>query len=90
MEEMRYYHIIFQIMKGVLMVAEKPSLAQSISNILSNKKCDYRKGFNGACAVNEWQGKFPPTGEVVKYKMTSVCGHVMSIDFPGKFNNWDK
>ena len=22
--------------------------------------------------------------------MTSVCGHVMSIDFPGKFNNWDK
>ena len=40
--------------------------------------------------MNEWQGKFPPTGEVVKYKMTSVCGHVMSIDFPGKFNNWDK
>ena len=80
----------FQIMKSVLMVAEKPSLAQSISNILSNKKCDYRKGFNGACSVNEWQGKFPPTGEVVKYKMTSVCGHVMSIDFPGKFNNWDK
>lgn len=22
--------------------------------------------------------------------MTSVCGHVMSIDFPGKWNNWDK
>ena len=29
-------------------------------------------------------------GESVRYKMTSVCGHVMSIDFPGKFNNWDK
>ena len=65
------------------MVAEKPTLAQSISNILSSKKCDYRKGFIGACAVNEWQGKFPHTGEVVK-------GHVMSIDFPCKFNNWDK
>ena len=41
----KYMFGIFQIMKGVLMVAEKPSLAQSISNILSSKKCDYRKGF---------------------------------------------
>ena len=22
--------------------------------------------------------------------MTSVCGHVMSLDFPAKFNSWDK
>ena len=22
--------------------------------------------------------------------MTSVCGHVMSLDFPAKFNNWDR
>ena len=83
--------IIFRfIMKSVIMVAEKPSLAQSIAMILSHKKCDQRKGFNGACSVHEWTGKFPATGETVKYKMTSVCGHVMSIDFPGKFNNWDK
>ena len=77
-------------MKTVLMVAEKPSLASSIAMILSLKKCDHRKGFNGACSVQEWQGRFPATGETVKYKMTSVCGHVMSTDFPGKYNNWDK
>ena len=78
------------VMKTVLMVAEKPSLASSIAMILSLKKCDHRKGFNGACSVQEWQGRFPVTGETVKYKMTSVCGHVMSTDFPGKYNNWDK
>ena len=44
-------------MKSVIMVAEKPSLAQSISQILSHKNSDYRKGFNGACAVHEWQGR---------------------------------
>ena len=72
----------------VLMVAEKPSLAASIANILSDRKSQSRKGFNGACSVNEWSGNF--MGFNVKYKMTSVCGHVMSLDFPSKFNNWDK
>ena len=72
----------------VLMVAEKPSLAASIANILSDRKSQSRKGFNGACSVNEWSGNF--MGFNVKYKMTSVCGHVMSLDFPAKFNNWDR
>ena len=66
-------------MKTVIMVAEKPSLAQSIATILSNKKSDHRKGFNGACSVHEWQGKFPPTSETVRFRMTSVCGHVMFL-----------
>jgi len=72
----------------VLMVAEKPSLATSIANILSDRKSQSRKGFNGACNVNEWSGKF--MGLNVNYKMTSVCGHVMSLDFPSKYNNWDR
>ncbi|XP_041957877.1 DNA topoisomerase 3-beta-1 isoform X2 [Alosa sapidissima] len=29
-------------------------------------------------------------GQSVRFKMTSVCGHVMSLDFIGKYNNWDK
>lgn len=44
-------------------------------------------GFNGACSVHEWSGVF--RGENVNFKMTSVCGHVMSLDFIGKYNNWD-
>ncbi|XP_045539457.1 DNA topoisomerase 3-beta-1 [Papilio machaon] len=75
-------------MKVVLMVAEKPSLAQNLANILSNGKCNTTKGSNGACSVHEWNGTFK--NEPVRFRMTSVCGHVMSLDFTGKYNNWDK
>lgn len=71
----------------VLMVAEKPSLAQSIAKILSNNQLTSHKGFNNACSVHEWQGKFMNMS--CKFKMTSVCGHVMSLDFNSKYNNWD-
>ena len=70
-------------MKIVLMVAEKPSLAQSLAAILSNGSHHSRKGFNGACSVHEWTGPFNNFGQC-KFKMTSVCGHVMSIDFLGE------
>lgn len=72
----------------VFMVAEKPSLAQSISKILSNNQLTTRKGFNNACSVHEWNGKFMNAS--CHFKMTSVCGHVMSLDFTSKYNNWDK
>ncbi|XP_067654997.1 DNA topoisomerase 3-beta-1-like [Haliotis asinina] len=75
-------------MRTVLMVAEKPSLAQSLAKILSNGAMNSRKGMNGACSVHEYRGKF--NGDTVFCKMTSVCGHVMSCDFMGKYNNWDK
>ncbi|XP_041366537.1 DNA topoisomerase 3-beta-1-like [Gigantopelta aegis] len=75
-------------MRTVLMVAEKPSLAQAVAKILSNGNMNSRKGMNGACSVHEYAGKF--NGENVKFKMTSVCGHVMGVDFIGKYNNWDK
>ena len=74
-------------MKTVLMVAEKPSLAQSIAKLLSSGHMSSRKGFNGACSVHEYNGTF--NKEPVKFKMTSVCGHVMSLDFHHKYNNWD-
>lgn len=45
-------------------------------------------GGNKTCPVHEWVGKFH--GETVLFKMTSVCGHVMSLDFTGKYNSWDR
>eukprot|EP00111_Clytia_hemisphaerica_P004440 TCONS_00012693-protein len=74
-------------MKTVLMVAEKPSLAQSIAKILSNGSSSQRKGVSPSCAIHEFQGSFK--GENVFFKMTSVCGHVMALNFSGAFNNWD-
>ncbi|KAG7256822.1 hypothetical protein CRUP_037290 [Coryphaenoides rupestris] len=75
-------------MRTVLMVAEKPSLAQSIAKILSKGSCSSRKGLNGACSVHDYTGSF--LGQPVRYKMTSVCGHVLSLDFTGHYNSWDK
>ncbi|XP_027703283.1 DNA topoisomerase 3-beta-1 [Vombatus ursinus] len=75
-------------MKTVLMVAEKPSLAQSIAKILSRGNMSSRKGLNGACSVHEYTGSF--SGQPVRFKMTSVCGHVMTLDFTGKYNHWDR
>lgn len=45
-------------------------------------------GFNGACSVHEWIGVF--INAPSKFKMTSVCGHVLGVDFISKYNNWDR
>ena len=76
------------------MVAEKPSLAKSLGEILSHKRCNRRKSTCPACDVYEFTGLFPHAGggrgKEAHFKMTSVCGHVMSLDFPAQYNKWDQ
>ncbi len=43
-----------------------------------------------ACDVYEWTGHFPALRGAARFKMTSVCGHVMGLDFPAKYNRWDQ
>ncbi|VDK31961.1 unnamed protein product [Taenia asiatica] len=69
------------------MVAEKPSLAEALAKIMSHGNHTSRRGSNGACSIHEWNGTF--RGSPVRFKMTSVCGHVMVLDFVGRFNSWD-
>lgn len=45
-------------------------------------------GWNGSCSVTEFNDQF--MGKQAHFKVTSTCGHVMGIDFPAKYNNWDK
>lgn len=70
----------------VLMVAEKPSLAQSLSGFLSHGSARSRKGFGSP--VWEYSGQF--LGRQAFFKFTSVTGHVMTCDFPASYNNWDR
>ncbi|CAG2163578.1 unnamed protein product [Oppiella nova] len=75
-------------MTVVLMIAEKPSLAQSLATILSNGRQKSRKAVNNACSVHEYRSSFRGHKEVL-FKFTSVCGHVFSTNFVSKYNNWD-
>eukprot|EP00917_Polyrhabdina_sp_WS-2016_P019818 GHVP01042382.1.p1 GENE.GHVP01042382.1~~GHVP01042382.1.p1 ORF type:complete len:833 (+),score=121.93 GHVP01042382.1:640-3138(+) len=71
-------------MKNVLMVAEKPSIADSVAHTLSGGKKTSRKGV--AFNVHEWTGRFQ--NGPANFRMTSVAGHVYSVDFVGKYNDW--
>ncbi|KAK4800236.1 hypothetical protein SAY86_025601 [Trapa natans] len=66
----------------VLMVAEKPSIAVSIASVLSRGQMSTRKG---ATDVHEFNAMF--LGFRAQYKVTSVIGHVFSVDFPAAYQD---
>lgn len=68
------------------MVAEKPSIARSITDALVGGNHRQRRGKSPICPVFEFDYRF--FGEMAHFKVTSVCGHIYSTDFPGKFNSW--
>ena len=71
-------------MARVLMVAEKPSIAKSISEALG-RNFNQRKGVSKICSEYEYEGTF--FGDPLTYVVTSVCGHIYSTDFPKQYNN---
>lgn len=73
-------------MSRVLMVAEKPSIAKSISEALG-RNLTQKRGISKVCPIYEFSGTF--FNEPATFIVTSVCGHLYSTDFPRQYNNWD-
>jgi len=65
----------------VIMVAEKPSVAQKIAEHLSNGRFRKRRGKSRAMQIYEFISWFAPAGERCQIVVTSVVGHVYNLDF---------
>ncbi|KAJ2957588.1 hypothetical protein NQZ79_g6685 [Umbelopsis isabellina] len=70
---------------SVLMVAEKPSLAEAISKLLAPG--GHYDTIRAVTPVHSWKGTFK--GQPALFKFTSVTGHVYNIDFVQEYNSWD-
>ena len=71
----------------VLCVAEKPSLAVAIANYLSDGAHETRRGL--ATDVHEFANRPFDRHRSVSWVVTSTTGHVASVDFPERYQNWD-
>lgn len=67
------------------MVAEKPSIAKAIAEALCRSPA-YTSGRTSP--VYSFQGDFQ--GRRADFIVTAVCGHIYSLDFPAKYNSWEK
>jgi len=70
----------------VVMVAEKPSIALSITQALSHGKYSQDKGLARSLPVYKFSGLFK--GYQATFKVTSVAGHVFNRDFPTQYQDW--
>ena len=71
--------------RRVLMVAEKPSLAESIAHHVSNGHAIKRPR---ALPVYEFEGTF--MNQPAFIKVTCTTGHVFGCDFTPQHQNWEK
>lgn len=79
--------IFLENMLQVLIVAEKPSIAEIVAKALSEGSCRKRALGTGPCQVHEFCGSF--RGQQANIKVTSVLGHIYSFDFPKDLNDWN-
>ena len=65
------------------MIAEKPSIALSITEALSRGKYNKIDGIARQCPIYRFNGDFK--GHKAQFKVSSVCGHIFNRDFPKEF-----
>ena len=71
---------------NVLMIAEKPSIARAISEVLSGNKFKNHKMGRGKCLLT-FDGSFQ--GAKARFTVSAVAGHVYTSDFLRQHNKWD-
>ncbi|KAI3900876.1 hypothetical protein MKW92_037886 [Papaver armeniacum] len=85
-----------QRIRRVLNVAEKPSVAKAVSEILSNKRFSTREGRSRYNKIFEFE--YTIYGKIVRgikepdqlchMSFTSVTGHLMEMDFEERYRKW--
>ncbi|KAL1916274.1 uncharacterized protein VTP21DRAFT_5891 [Calcarisporiella thermophila] len=71
----------------ILCVAEKPSQAKQISQILSQNQ--FRSRATGSKYIKNYDFDYKIGGNLVSMTMTSLLGHIMSRDFPSQYHRWE-
>ena len=66
-----------------MMIAEKPSIALSITEALCGNKFSKRTGPAKGIPIYTFKGHFK--GRASNFKVSSVAGHVYNRDFPANF-----
>lgn len=72
----------------ILCVAEKPSIAKEVANVLSTGRFSTRNSDNKYIKNYDFSFNFPSLG-FCDVTMTSVVGHITNLDFPPSFQ-WGK
>ncbi|EKX73240.1 DNA topoisomerase III, putative [Theileria equi strain WA] len=75
-------------MRRIFNVAEKPSVARNITEILSNGKST--KEFTNSRMNPVFSFTYHIDGEVSKMYFTSVKGHLSSLEFDPSYSNWNR
>ena len=74
----------------VLMVAEKPSIAQAVASALAQGPVQKRKGVSPSVPVYEYDGTFfagQDSWPNSRFRVTSTVGHMWSLDFTKAVND---
>ncbi|KAK2954746.1 putative DNA topoisomerase 3-beta-1 [Blattamonas nauphoetae] len=71
----------------VFMIAEKPSIAESIAKALSRGRFSTRRA--KSLSIHEFTADFQHR-QNCHFKVTGVFGHIFSTDFPSKYNSWQQ
>ena len=74
------------MVRRVLNVAEKPSVAKELAGILSSGRASSRRGASQYNTVHEFDHQLD--GGPCKMIITSVLGHLMEMEFEEQYRKW--